>query len=323
MIHRRAVMRALQRARIPYREGGRRLVHIWCPFHQDRETPSLVIYTNESPPSWYCFGCRAHGTWESLAEAIRAGKLDKDWEDPKAGRNLLEDLKGLVSLEPCLPPLTRPWQDGDYREFSGTTLARIQSRWWYDEIDRVRRLVWPVWDMGGDLVGWVGRDLDNLEGSERKYRNMPHMEAVTTLYPLPLDHKYPERTVILVEGITDALRLLQLGLPALAILGTAWSRTRTWLLHLLSIHRVVLAFDPDDAGEEAKQKIGRQLSREFGSENVFEWEWPDGKDPGEAELEVIEQLRCEAVDPRTPKDTHPWLYMAPKAIPPSWLPLAA
>jgi DNA primase len=322
VIHRRAVVKALQRARIPFQSGGQRLVHIWCPFHQDRDTPSLVIYTNESPVGWYCFGCRAHGLWDDLAAAIKAGKLDRDWDDPRAARNLSDDLKNLISMEPALPPLTRPWRDGDYREFSVHTLMGIQTRWWYDEIDKVRRIVWPVWDPAGELVGWVGRDLDNLKDSERKYRNMPHMEAVTTLYPLPdLNNHYPERTVILVEGITDALRLLQMGLPAQAILGGVWSKARTWLLHVMGIERIVLAFDPDDAGDEARKTVGRELAKEF--DEILEWEWPDGKDPGEADLETIEQLRCEAVHPKTPNDPHPWLLMAPKEVPPNWLPRAA
>jgi DNA primase len=322
LIHKRAIIRALRAARVKYEEGGRRLIHIWCPFHPDRETPSLVIYTHESPVAWYCFGCRAHGKWEQLAEAMAMGQLDRDWEDPKAFKNLADDLKGLVVLDPALPPLTRPWSYGDYRGFSSQSLSRVQSLWWYDEIDQVRRIVWPVWDRESSLVGWVGRDLDNLEGSGRKYRNMPRMEATDTFWPLPINSYYPERVLILVEGITDALRLLQKGLPALAILGTAWSNTRTVLLSKMGIEKIVLAFDPDVAGNEATNKVAWQIIQAFGEANVFKWEWPDGVDPGDASDEQIEELRT-TVMPKGRVGPHPWLRFLPKTIPPTWLPLAA
>jgi len=296
------------------------MIHIWCPFHPDKETPSCVIYTHRDPVKFYCFGCRSHGEWDKLAEALKAGKLTRDWADPRAYKHLSDAIKQLVKVDPSLPPMTRPWTYGAWREFNSKALVNVQARWWYDEIDKVRRILWPVWDADADLLGWVARDLDD-RAVGRKYRNMPGMEALHTLWPVPIYPKYPERVVVLVEGITDALRLLSFGIPALACLGTAWSKARTTLLeHYLCIERIVLAFDPDSAGNSATFKIGYTLRRAFGSESIAVWSWSEDHDPGNAPVEEVLALRKEVLDPRTPGGPHPWLRLGPRTLPVEWLP---
>jgi DNA primase len=317
LIYKRAVIKALKSARVRYQEGGR-MVHTWCPFHPDRETPSLVIYTNRDPVRWYCFGCRAHGFWDKLAEALKTGDLDRDWDDPQAFKHISHSLKRMIAQDPALPPLTRPWTYGQWREFSGQSLAKVHARWWYDEIDKVRRILWPVWDPEGELVGWVARDMDNrAEG--RKYRNMPRMEALQTLWPIPVHAIYPERRLVLVEGITDALRLLAEGIPALANLGTAWSPARTALVQSrLQAERIVLAFDPDTPGQQATYRVGHALKASGAQIDV--WKWSEGHDPGDAPIEEVNELRKEVMDPRTPEGSHPWIRLGPRSLPVGWLP---
>jgi DNA primase len=156
----------------------------------------------------------------------------------------------------------------------------------------------------------VGRDLDGK--SSKKYRNMPKMNALNTLYPVPDDLLYPERTVILVEGIPDALRLLQSGLPALANLGTSWSTARTNILRNLRVKRVILAFDGDEAGHRANDDIGKKLFALGPGVEREVWEWPKGEDPGSAPYSDIKQLRKEVLPRSAPHDIHPWLIAAPK-----------
>lgn len=308
MIHKRAVVQALRAARVPFQES-RSILHLLCPFHKDKETPSLVIYTNKSPVNFYCFGCRRHGTWNDLAPVIAAGELASDWDDPEAASNLLAEIRRLFPDTPALPPDARPWTSGAWRGMSEISLAQVRSRWWYDEIDSVRRILWPVWDVHAELMGWVARDIDNLKGSPRKYRNMPGMKALGTLWPLPTDGDEPETTVVLVEGILDALRLLNAGIPALAALGGGWGQDRTSLLTgYLAAERVVLAFDGDPAGQGAARKVYGHLKRYFGAQNIWLWEWPDGADPGDAPQEEVDALRKEIGG--TPR-LHPWLLGTP------------
>lgn len=37
--------------------GGRRVIHVRCPFHKER-TASLALYNDNS---FHCYGCQAHG----------------------------------------------------------------------------------------------------------------------------------------------------------------------------------------------------------------------------------------------------------------------
>ena len=311
VIYRRAVIKALKLARIPHRVNGK-MIFVCCPFHKET-VGSLAIYTDSKHVPFYCYGCGCHGKWEELAEAIKAGGLDKDWDDPQAFKNLAIEIKDLIEKEPHLPPMARPWIYGAWRTFSQSTLKRARSLWWWDERDKVRRIIWPVWDAEKDLVGWVGRDLDG--SSPRKYYNMPHMHALDTLWPWPV-HAFPERDLILVEGITDALRLLQEGLPALACLGTGWSSTRTALLGSLGIKRVVLAYDGDAAGEAAAVKTGALLENLFDAENLLVWQWTPGNDPGSAPQDEVDQLK-KALN-RKPRAGHPWLSLTP-AVQPHWV----
>lgn len=39
------------------KKGGRRIIHVPCPFHKER-TASLALYSDNS---FHCFGCQAHG----------------------------------------------------------------------------------------------------------------------------------------------------------------------------------------------------------------------------------------------------------------------
>jgi DNA primase len=153
----------------------------------------------------------------------------------------------------------------------------------------------------------------------RKYRNMPRMEALHTLWPIPTDTIYPERKLVLVEGITDALRLLMFGIPALANLGTAWSEARTDLVRfLLQSDRVVLAFDPDTPGQQATFRVGHALKACGAKIDV--WKWSEGHDPGDAPIEEVNELRKEVLDPRTPQGPHPWIRLGPRSLPVGWLP---
>ena len=166
--------------------------------------------------------------------------------------------------------------------------------------------MWPVWGTSLDLVGWIGRDLDGI--SDRKYYNMPGMKVLSTLWPWPASITKDSTSIVLVEGITDALRLLQAGIPALATLGTAWSSLRTTLLQILGVENIVLAYDNDDAGYIANEQIALELSKSFSSDSISKWEWPDKNDPGDAPWSEVLSLRNHL---NLKKGVHPWLQATP------------
>lgn len=295
-------------------EGHRYYVTQVLSSKKSRKKRIVVDITVEGDSSFVAksfavHNCGAHGGWEELQELLKVGKLDSDWDDPKAWSNLRIILERLGRV-PCLPPRTKAWVEGNFREVGQDILTRIHSRWWFDEIDNTARLLWPIWDSWGDLAGWVGRRLDSND-TTRKYRNAPAMEILSTLWPFPRPGFFPERHLVLVEGPYDALRLLCHGIPALAMLGTNWSRDRSTLLEVLGVDRVTIALDGDYAGKEGTYRIGPQIAKHIGEDNLFVWEWSPKQDPGSAPMKEVRELRKHVVPKHTPRGYHPWIRLVP------------
>ncbi len=129
--------------------------------------------------------------------------------------------------------------------------------------DRFRgRLMFPVHDPGGDVVGFGGRVLDALDYGDfdpPKYLNSPETplyKKMRVLYGVPQARADIVRDgqVLVCEGYTDVMALHQAGFGnAVATCGTAVT-----VEHLTMIARyaprVVLAFDGDDAGVKAAER---------------------------------------------------------------------
>jgi len=123
--------------------------------------------------------------------------------------------------------------------------------------DRFRhRLMLPIWDVAGHVIGFGGRA---LEAQEVKYLNSPETPLYrkgTHLYGLNLATRaIRERNMaIVVEGYFDALMLHAHGFEyAVATLGTALTTEQARLLGRYT-SRVTLLFDPDAAGIGAARR---------------------------------------------------------------------
>lgn len=121
--------------------------------------------------------------------------------------------------------------------------------------DRYRnRLMFPIHDRNGRLIGFGGRVLDNTE--KPKYLNSPETvifqknRELYGLHQVLTAHNKPEQ-IIVVEGYMDVIALAQMGIRyAVATLGTSAS---TYHIQLLAKHtsRIVFCFDGDAAGRKA------------------------------------------------------------------------
>lgn len=121
--------------------------------------------------------------------------------------------------------------------------------------DRYRnRIMFPIHDRHGRIIGFGGRVLDNSQ--KPKYLNSPETvlfqknRELYGLHQILSQHKTIEY-VIIVEGYMDVIALAQHGVPfAVATLGTA---TSTYHIQLLAKHtkHVIFCFDGDAAGKQA------------------------------------------------------------------------
>ena len=116
------------------------------------------------------------------------------------------------------------------------------------------RLMLPVIDTRGDVVGFGSRVIDN---SEPKYMNTT--ETITyskrrILYGLNLAKKTKRPNIILCEGNLDVVTLHQAGFDnAVASMGTALTVEQTRLLSRFT-KELVLGYDNDNAGQLATQR---------------------------------------------------------------------
>jgi DNA primase len=181
----------------------------------------------------------------------------------------------------------------------GTGLGYINSIGRRQDFFRAR-ILFPIYDTGGDPVAFGGRKLDGAEGP--KYLNIPETRLYKkskVLYGLNWSKEDAVRAdeVIICEGYTDVIGFAAVGLPrAVAPCGTSLTEDHVRLLQRFA-KTLVLAFDPDAAGQAA-------------AERVYEWErklevdvavadLPAGEDPGDLSRSDPDRLRA-AITGRKP-----------------------
>lgn len=154
------------------------------------------------------------------------------------------------------------------------------------------RILFPIFDPQGDPIGFGGRMMP--EGRPPKYQNTPETALYRkskVLYGLNWAKEEAVRTneIIICEGYTDVIGFEAVGLGrAVATCGTSLTDEHVRTLQRFA-PRLVLAFDPDSAGQAA-------------AERVYEWEkkhevevavaaLPTGADPADLARSDPDALR--------------------------------
>ena len=159
-------------------------------------------------------------------------------------------------------------------------------------IDRFhRRLLWPIRDVGGEVVGFGARRLFEDDKVEAKYLNTPETPVYKKsqlLYGIDLAKKEIARQhrAVVVEGYTDVMACHLAGVStAVASCGTAFGAEHVGVLRRMLMDsdslrgEVIFTFDGDAAGMKAAE-------RAFGDDQKFMAQTfvavePNGQDPCE------------------------------------------
>ncbi len=149
--------------------------------------------------------------------------------------------------------------------------------------DRFRdRLMFPIIDVRGNVIGFGGRIMNNKDPNAAKYLNSPEtliFNKRKNLFALNLAKKSKLGYLILVEGYMDAIALHQYGFDcAVASLGTALTEDGAALLSKYT-DQVVLIYDGDNAGQKAAQRAIPILEKAGLQVKVLQMR--DAKDPDE------------------------------------------
>ena len=237
---------------------------IFCPFHNNHRTPAGEVHNTNG--LFFCFSCQKtadlielimHTSGRTYFESARYIKSKEKLT------NLVDDInKSLVTEEEFkqfdveilkrlytnLVSLERP------KEYFRSRHINMQScmKFSLGYSEKQDMVTVPVHSPDGIPLGFVGR---SIEGKD--FKNTPGLPKSKTLFNLHRVKKSDR--VYVVESSFDAIRLDQVGLPAVATLGANVSSTQIELLQKYFNNIIVIA-DNDEAGGNMKDRIVEKLS---------------------------------------------------------------
>jgi DNA primase len=253
-----------------------------CPIHGGDNPRAFVVDRHKG--LWHCFtGCGAGG---DVVELVR--RLDR--------LSYLEAARSLASLRRWPPPLRPPPPPAAtmaFRPFTVRLSLDPTARLLRDKgiLPRTAKdFEVGAWHGRGMLAGCVAFRLRRPTGQPLGYAGRrtspevarrrgkwvfpPRLPKSELLYGLFQVFSHLDRGLVVVEDPWSVLRLAQLRIPSVALLGTHISDIQKhWLLRA---PRIVLMMDGDEAGRRAALSIRQALDSRI---ETFIVDLPDGKDP--------------------------------------------
>ena len=205
----------------------------------------------------------ARGITPETIEIFKLGYAPDEWE------NLLTNL-------------TRQGFTPNELEAVGLVSKRKNSSGCYDRFRE--RVIIPIADVLGHVVGFGGRVLRSEDETTPKYLNTPETALFNKrnlLFGLDKSNRAINATgaAIVVEGYMDAISLYSAGIKnVVATLGTAFTPEHAKLI-LRYARKIIFCYDSDEAGQRATIRA-LPIVQQAGAE-VFVVKVPDGKDPDE------------------------------------------
>ena len=271
-----------------------------CPIHRGTRQDSFRVCLAKNV--FHCFGCQAGGDVLAFVAAMekcsirQAGLHLQQWftTEPWVANPVLrtERKEELVRKEErCNPPLRFALTGVDHghgylvgRGVDRVAAAAFGVGFYGGPGLMSGRIVIPIQNARSEIVAYAGRA---LEGKLPKYKLPVGFRKDYELFNLHRASATGSRTVILVEGYFDCLRVYQAQMPwTVALMGSSLSAEQEQAL-LTRFDRVILLLDGDAVGRTASQTIADRLSRRRSVEVV---RVPDGAQPDQLSSTVLQQL---------------------------------
>jgi 5S rRNA maturation endonuclease (ribonuclease M5) len=177
---------------------------------------------------------------------------------------------------------TRKFEDYILEEFEiGYSPEGVDEPWNANKRDFAGRVIIPVRDDEGSLVGWSGRlATDDKKAIKRFNKWMHKMDFdkgfVLFNYDKAKDFIRETKELILVEGPWDAIRLWSYGISnVVAVMGSALTPEQLSLA-VSSAFKIYVMLDQDGAGQSGANRICEQLKPYV---DVYTFKLPTDKDP--------------------------------------------
>ena len=263
---------------------------IFCPFHSNYRTPAGEV--NKESGLFYCFSCQKvtdlvelvmHTSGRTYFESVRFIKSkEQDIDIEKQISQQLYEKPDYVQFDELLikrlntQALETP-RAVNY--FYGRRINEISIKKFHlGYSEKQDMVVIPVHAPDGMCLGFVGR---SVEGKE--FKNTPGLPKSKVLFNL---HRVKNSDkVYIVESSFDAIRLDQVGLPAVATLGANISNTQVELLKK-SFNNIIVIADNDEAGVKMRERLIERLGSRISVINID----PIYKDIGDMDDDTIKKL---------------------------------
>lgn len=238
-------------------------VMIFCPYHNNFRTPSAEI--NKTTGIFFCFSCQQtatlvdlvmHVTQRTYFESIRFIKTkEKDIDIEYIINKNLQDIPEYISYdEVTIERLNNQALISDRAiQYFKTRLINLDSikKFKLGYSEKQDMVTVPIHAPDGLCLGFVGRSIDG-----KIFKNTPGLPKSKTLFNI---HRIKSSsTVYVVESSFDAIRLDQVGLPAVATLGANVSGKQIELLQKY-FNNIVIIADNDEAGGNMDERITEKL----------------------------------------------------------------
>jgi DNA primase len=236
---------------------------VFCPFHNNFRTPAAEV--DKDTGMLFCFSCQKHAdivelvmhiSGRSYFEAVRYIKSKEANIDieQEINRKLITKPEFLQYDEVLIKRLNSQAIESAraIRYYAGRMITENSIRKFALGYSEKQDMVTvPVHTPDGMVIGFVGR---SVEGKE--FKNTPGLPKSKVLFNL---HRIKTSSkVYVVESSFDAIRLDQVGFPAVATLGANVSNTQIELLQKYFNNIIVIA-DNDEAGGNMKDRIAEKL----------------------------------------------------------------
>ena len=276
------VIDILNDRQIKTREAGRDYLVLCINPEHDDSNPSMRI--DKVTGIFHCFSCGHKG---SIFQKFGAEPNHID-----LGVARLQDTirKMLYNTNLVIPADAVPFCR-DYRGISAHVYMEANAFTSNSEEEFKDRIMFPIEDIRGNIKVFIGRALHSDVDS--KYLFYP--KRVTP----PLFPAHPEvwkNTLIIVEGIFDALNLMDKGVYNVITAFGTHTLAKTYkekLSHykILGVHKFYIMFDGDEAGLVAGRRLETLLNENgFNAEQI---ELSGGSDPGDLTDISIRNLMLE------------------------------
>ncbi|MCP4600788.1 MAG: toprim domain-containing protein [Proteobacteria bacterium] len=249
----------------PLRRQGDRLVGP-CPVHGGDNPNAFVISLSKN--LWHCFTrCDSGGDvvkfarrlygisyrqTASLLASLAGAPNEPSIETRRFAKKVFRPFNRQLNLDPSSSYLGK-------KGITRKTALHFEAGAYYGPGFLNRCIGVRLHDIHGLPLGYAGRrlDADELE-KYGKWKFPPDFPKNEILFNFHRVRRYIQKHLVIVEGPWDVMRLTQLAIPSVALLGVHLSSAHVDLLS--NVPHVILMLDGDRSGRRAAKQIKRRLA---------------------------------------------------------------